>query len=223
MLTASIAQTTAPVWWRGSFRTRLATHQVSTAASVTASRARPMPTPWARSISAAARLKKIDRRQQHVEQHQQRFAGGVGGALGPAALGPDADAGRRDDRRGGQQDAHVGPAASRTARRRPGAANSTSGCGMIAEEDRGRGGEQGRARAGTSGGRPRGRSGRPPARRRRSPGSPPARGSRLGTHPHRRHHPQVVGERDHRADRDEDRRARCSRLRPGPRSGRACR
>jgi hypothetical protein len=58
-LTLSTAQITAPVWWRGSFITRLATHQVKTPVIETATSARPIPTAWERSILARARLKKM--------------------------------------------------------------------------------------------------------------------------------------------------------------------
>jgi hypothetical protein len=46
-------------------------------------------------------VEEDDRRQQRVEQDQQRFAGGVGGAQRPAALRPDADGDRDDDRKRG--------------------------------------------------------------------------------------------------------------------------
>ena len=70
------------------------------------------------------------------------------------------------------------------------------------------------------------RSRRPRRSRRRSPGAPSrgrdAPAGRLA-HPDRRDDPQVVAERDHRADDDHRRRARCSRRRRAPGSGRSCR
>ena len=59
MLTLSTVQTTAPVWGRVSFSTRLATHQASRAPSEEATMPSASPTPWLRSISLAAMLKKI--------------------------------------------------------------------------------------------------------------------------------------------------------------------
>jgi hypothetical protein len=58
-LTLSTAQTTAPTCGRLSFRTRLAIHQASSEASEIATIASPRPTPWSRSMSAEARLKKM--------------------------------------------------------------------------------------------------------------------------------------------------------------------
>ncbi len=59
MLTQSTAQTTAPVRGRESPSTRLDTHQAKSELSAETSSPRPMPIPWARSTSLAARLKKI--------------------------------------------------------------------------------------------------------------------------------------------------------------------
>ena len=61
MLTTSTVQIIAPTWGRGSFRTRLESHQTSSEVSEIATIASPspIPIPWSRSISAAARLKKI--------------------------------------------------------------------------------------------------------------------------------------------------------------------
>jgi len=59
VLTLSTVQTTAPVCGRVSFSTRLAPHQAKRAPSEEATIPRASPTPWPRSISAAAMLKKI--------------------------------------------------------------------------------------------------------------------------------------------------------------------
>ncbi len=59
MLTLSTEQTTAPTWKRGSFSTRLGDQQASSAPSEEATIPRIRPTPWLRSMSALAMLKKI--------------------------------------------------------------------------------------------------------------------------------------------------------------------
>ena len=106
MLTLSTAQTTAPTWGRESRRTRLAIHQAKSAGERDGDEAEAEPD---RVREVDFRLRKVeedDRRQQHVEQDQQRFAGGVGGALRPAPLGPDADADSENDGESGKEDAH---------------------------------------------------------------------------------------------------------------------